>query len=103
MAEPREFRGPLAPEDELFRIDELARACSRDCDWIRLRIAEGLLEADGGSEAHWQFSAATLRRARRMAGIERDFDAVPELAALVADLLDEMDRLRRRLRCAGLE
>ena len=40
-----------------------------------------------------------LARARRMRQIERDFDAVPELAALVADMLDEMDRLRERLAC----
>jgi chaperone modulatory protein CbpM len=35
-------------------------------------------------------------------GLERDFDAVPELAALVADVLEEMDELRARLRRAGL-
>lgn len=36
-------------------------------------------------------------RARRMRQIESDFDAVPELAALVADLLEEMDVLRAKL------
>lgn len=29
--------------------------------------------------------------------IEHDFDAVPELAALMADLLEEMDMLRAQL------
>ena len=47
----------------------------------------------------WRFSSAELARARRMRQIERDFDAVPELAALVADMLDEVDRLRERLAC----
>jgi len=42
-------------------------------------------------------------RARRMRRLERDFDAVPEMAALVADLLEEMDALRARLRRAGLD
>jgi chaperone modulatory protein CbpM len=51
----------------------------------------------------WRFSGPALQRARRMRQLERDFDAVPELAALVADLLEEMDSLRVRLRCAGLE
>jgi chaperone modulatory protein CbpM len=32
-----------------------------------------------------------------MRQIERDFEAVPELAALVADLLEELDTLRARL------
>jgi len=38
-----------------------------------------------------------LQRARRMRQLERDFEAVPELAALVADLLEEMDVMRARL------
>jgi chaperone modulatory protein CbpM len=32
-----------------------------------------------------------------MARLERDFDAVPELAALVADLEDELAAVRARL------
>ena len=31
-----------------------------------------------------------------MRDIEREFDAAPELAALVADMLEEMDELRAR-------
>jgi chaperone modulatory protein CbpM len=38
-----------------------------------------------------------------MARLERDFDAVPELAALVADLVDEIETLRARLRRVGLD
>jgi chaperone modulatory protein CbpM len=37
-----------------------------------------------------------------MRQVERDFDAAPELAALMADLLEEVDELRTRLRGAGL-
>jgi chaperone modulatory protein CbpM len=36
-----------------------------------------------------------------MHDLERDFDAVPELAALVADLLEELDSLRERVRHGG--
>jgi chaperone modulatory protein CbpM len=35
--------------------------------------------------------------------VERNFDAGPELAALVADMLDEIDLLRGRLRRAGID
>jgi chaperone modulatory protein CbpM len=34
----------------------------------------------------------------RMRDIEREFEAAPELAALVADMLEEIDALRARLR-----
>jgi chaperone modulatory protein CbpM len=43
-----------------------------------------------------------LARARRMHEIERAYDAAPELAALVADMLEELDELRARLRRAGM-
>jgi chaperone modulatory protein CbpM len=33
---------------------------------------------------------------------ERDFEAGPELAALVADLMEEIEALRARLQRAGL-
>lgn len=95
------------PEDAdsgtLFTIEQLAGICARDGDWVRLRLTEGLLPAASHGSGQVRFSAAGLRHARRMAAIERDFDAVPELAALVADLLDELDRLRGRLRSHGLE
>jgi chaperone modulatory protein CbpM len=43
-----------------------------------------------------------LARARRLAAVERDFEANPELAALVADLIEEVERLKGRLAAAGL-
>ena len=49
---------------------------------------------------YYQALGVALARARRMREIEREFDAVPELAALVADMLEELDELRARLRRA---
>jgi chaperone modulatory protein CbpM len=37
-----------------------------------------------------------------MRDLERTYDAAPELAALAADMLEEIDRLRARLRRAGI-
>ena len=50
----------------------------------------------------WRFDAADLRRVQRIAGLERNFDAVPELAALVADLEEELAQLRALLRRRGV-
>lgn len=55
-----------------------------------------------GSSA-WRFSSIDLTRARRALRLQRDFDADPELAGLVLDLLDEIDRLRALLKRAGVE
>jgi chaperone modulatory protein CbpM len=42
-------------------------------------------------------------RARRLCNLETTFDAGPEIAALAADLIEEVVRLRQRLRAAGLD
>lgn len=89
-------------EDTCFTLQELCAACVVEQEWVVRRVEEGLFPALGSAAAEWRFSGVALARARRMHEFERDFDAVPELAALVADLLEEMDELRARLRRAGL-
>ncbi len=89
-------------EDAQLTLDELCRATRTSPTWVIERVREGLLTSCEGEPTAWRFDAITLRRARRIAQLERDFDAVPELAALVADLQDEIERLRLRVRRAGL-
>ncbi len=87
-------------EETWFSIDELCRVAAVSPQWLDERLQAGLLAAekrDGGQ----RFDARALRRARAMVRIEQDFDAVPELAALVVDLQDEIERLRRSLQRLG--
>lgn len=89
-------------EEQGLTLQQLAALSAVDHEWISQHIAEGLLTpSQHGGE--WRFSSATLLRVRRIANIERQFEALPELAALVADMQEEIDDLRRRLRRAGLE
>jgi chaperone modulatory protein CbpM len=90
-------------EDACLTLDELSRACAAPPDWVIEHVREGLLSVPGESPSVWRFSSRDLARARQMLRIERDFDAVPELAALVADLFEELDDMRSRLRRAGFE
>jgi chaperone modulatory protein CbpM len=90
-------------EDSWLTLEQLAATCSVEPDWLLLHIEAGLFPHAECVAGTWRFSAAGLARARRMRQLERDFEAVPELAALMADLLEEMDALRARLRRAGLE
>jgi chaperone modulatory protein CbpM len=77
-------------DEEPLTLEELAVVCAVSAEWVRVRVEEGLLPG--------RFDLLTVRRARRMRALERDFDAAPELAALVADLLEELDALRARER-----
>lgn len=89
-------------EDSWLTLEQVAAACVVESDWLLRHIEEGLFPHVESVAGIWRFSGVSLQRARRMRELERDFDAVPELAALVADLLEEMDDLRTRLRGAGL-
>jgi chaperone modulatory protein CbpM len=84
--------------DLQLTLDELCRAAAVEAAWVTRRVEEGLLPAPDGSIGAWRFDTVVVTRVRRMRRVEQDFDAVPELAALVADLQDEIERLRRLLR-----
>jgi len=86
-------------EDSWLTLEQVAAACVVEPTWLLRHIEEGLFPHAECLSGVWRFSDAALRRARRMRQLERDFDAVPELAALVADLQEEMDHLRTRLAC----
>lgn len=90
-------------EDSWLTLEQLAAACAVDAEWLLAHLDEGLFPHVESVAGVWRFSGAAIRRARRMRQFERDFDASPELAALIADLLDDADALRARLRNAGLE
>ena len=89
-------------DEAWLTMDDLCRAGAVGPEWVAERVQAGLLIARQGDTTAWRFDAVALKRARCMARLERDFDAVPELAALVADLQAEIERLRARLQRAGL-
>lgn len=98
MADNRVLTG-IVVDEQTLTIDELAQACAVERQWIIVRVEAGLLgTVASGSMREWRFASADLARARRLAALERDFDANEELAALVADLIEEVQRLRARLR-----
>jgi chaperone modulatory protein CbpM len=83
-------------DETWLTLEQVAAACDVETAWLLRHLDEGLFPHVGSVAGVWRFSGTALTRARRMRQLERDFDAVPELAALVADLLEELDRLRSR-------
>lgn len=86
-------------DDTWLTLEQVAAACGVEPGWLARHLEEGLFPRAESVAGVWRFSGAALIRARRMRQLEQDFDAVPELAALVADLLEEIDTMRARLRC----
>ena len=87
-----------------FSIDELANACGVPTLWVREHVEAGALQAhdsSGQGPELWRFDSPALLRARRLVQLEHWFDADPQLAALTADLLEELAQLRGRLAALG--
>ena len=91
-------------EDVALTLDELARACNVEPDWVVRHVHAGVLGGELSVQlTSWRFRSGDLVRARRLLSVERDFDANEDLAALVVDLGDEIRRLRARLRVLGID
>jgi chaperone modulatory protein CbpM len=96
---PRKIVTGVVLDEVTLDRGELAQACSVEILWVVERVEAGLL---GSSAQAAHFSSAELQRARRLLAIERDFDANPELAALVVDLIEEVAQLKNQLKLARL-
>ena len=85
-------------------LDELAGSCNVSRTWIIEHVEAGvLLDNPSPEPEQWRFTSRDLLRARQLRMIERHFEANPELAGLFVDLLEEVERLRRRLRREGVD
>ncbi|KKW67497.1 hypothetical protein AAV94_10040 [Lampropedia cohaerens] len=88
--------------EEPLTLSQIAHVCCIEEAWVVQRVSSGVLlpdacDAQSTPPSAWRFSARMLARARRIAELERTFNADPELAALTADLMEEVRRLRRAL------
>lgn len=92
-------------EDAMLNLDELARSCQVSREWViehvqcGLLLNEDLVHADPAS---WIFDSRSFMRVKRIMAVEKDFECNPELAGLVADLIEEIEILRTRLKTSQL-
>jgi chaperone modulatory protein CbpM len=101
MAQQDPVNGVLLDEVALD-LDELARACAVEPDWVIRHVRAGVLgSSDSVEVTTLKFRSGDLVRARRLLSVEKAFDANEDIAALVLDLGDEIHRLRARLRVLG--
>ena len=95
--------GLILDEDCLFSLDEMSNACSVRTEYIIELVDEGIVEP---AELHceqqqWSFTGKNLLRARKARRLQHDLDINLAGAALVLDMLEEIEQLRERLRRLG--
>ena len=79
-------------------LGELARTCGTDADRLLALVEEGVLEPRGGRRLQeWRFTGLCVSRVQRAQRLQQDLGLNLAGVALVLDMLDELDHLRRRL------
>jgi chaperone modulatory protein CbpM len=92
----RALPGAIFEETAVLTVKDLSRICAVDERHIVEFVEEGVLHVvDVHSE--WHFTGAALRRARLALRLERDLELNLAGVALVIDLMEELQQLRREL------
>jgi chaperone modulatory protein CbpM len=78
-----------------FNLTQLSRACGADDAEIMALVDEGVVVAI--DQGHLLFNIQALARARTALRLLHDLELNAHAAALVLDLLDEMDEMRAEL------
>jgi chaperone modulatory protein CbpM len=89
----------LLDEGTVVTLTELTRVCGVSREEVSSMVAEGMLEPLGAAPEQWRFTGVEVRRTRRAVRLQKDLDVNLAGAALALDLLEEVERLRRRVRC----
>ena len=81
-------------QDIQLSYHEIIRACGSDADWLVRIIEADIIHVSGVPQAatYSGYLLALIRRAHR---ISRDFEASAPATALILQLLDELDELRK--------
>lgn len=89
--------GYIVEETTIFTLGELSRACGQPAEWILSLVSEGVIDPLQGEPSGWRFRGECLRQIRIIRRLEADLGLNVEGAALVLNLLDEVDALRQRV------
>jgi len=96
MAEEHEvYTGEILDETFEVTIIDVCRFCTVREERVVALVGEGILTPRGKRPVDWRFPAQSLLRARRALRIAQDFEIELPAVALVLDLLDEIETLRR--------
>ena len=92
----------IVPEEPTeLTLAEVCRACAVQTEFIVELVEEGVLAPVGREPQHWRFTYTHVRRVRVASHLQRDLRVNPAGAALVLELLEEIDALRARLHVVG--
>ena len=94
---PMNTANPELLDDQMLELREVARICCVNQQWLVERIEQEVIQPVVRDDTYY-FTSATVLRIEQVIHVEQTYDADPQLAALVADLTEEVQALRRELK-----
>ena len=93
-----EYRCTVLDDTMTWGIAEICDLCRVDSNLVNEMISEGLLTPQGTSPETWRFNAVAVKRIQVTLRLQNDLRVNLPGAALVLDLLEEIEELRSRIR-----
>lgn len=92
------YQGYQEPEivEENLTIEQFANACGQNQKWILQLLEYDILPARSDNTLY--FLNDDVARAQRAYRLQRDFDASLSAVAMMLDLIDEVQKLRRQVK-----
>lgn len=96
-ANRRAYVAHIVEEGEELSLAQVCAGCNVSVEWVVDLVREGGLAPRGRDPRRWRFAASTVARINRARRLHRDLGLNAAGLAVTLDLLDEIDRLRRRI------
>lgn len=87
--------GTVLDENTRYGLKELCRLCDINAEMVQDMINEGLISSRETSPRQWRFDYIEIRRIQTAVRLQRDLRVNLPGCALVLDLLEELEELRR--------
>jgi chaperone modulatory protein CbpM len=93
--ETQALTGVLLDDSLDFSLGDLCRVCGLTAEHLLSMVEEGIVEPRGASPGNWRFSGTAVKRVQIAIRLQRDLRVNLAGAALILDLLEELEELRR--------
>lgn len=92
----------IIDEQLSFDLQHFAQACGQSPAWVLQLLEYEILPPRPDDKIH-QFFGDDVLRARKAYRLQRDFDASFSAVAMMMDLLDEVQQLRKQMKRAYIQ
>ncbi len=87
--------GTILDENLVCSLSDLCSMCNISAEMVHDMIEEGLIHPSGQDPMQWCFTSFEIHRIQTTIRLQRDLRVNLPGCALVLDLLDELEELRR--------